>query len=486
MQTIAFILVFKCLAAWVWLKILYLQSIKTNLTMKKYYFLVFLLFQLNGFVRAANILEAAPEPTFNALVVVPTFSPIGPICSGSTAPVLPAVSNNGITGTWSPAVINTSATTTYTFTPDAGQDAVPATMIVQVIQAPLLISSASSVTVCVGTFLSPVTYSTGNSGAAIAISAGNLPAGVMATFNAVTGIMTISGTPAEPGTFIYEVTATNGGCVSTVTGSIMVNPNVGIALFSGAATANQVLCFGGPIVPIVYGASNGATGISAVGLPFGVTANYLLGNITLVGTPASPGTFNYTVTTVGGCSQASLSGTITVNTIAEANLECDNVNSTSSAMAFDWSNVPGATAYFYSYSINNGPLVSGTIAAPSGFSVPGVSVGQSVTFTIAGVEGNIPCFSPQSVTCVLAPLKNREFENDAFAFYPNPVTEMLHLDYNQPFLSIQIFNTLGQEIQNHRVNTDRAVLNMSDLRQGIYFVKAATANVSRTFPVVKR
>src|SRR4029434_7098996 len=51
--------------------------------------------------------------------VTPTFTQIGPLCQNSTAPALPATSNNGFTGTWSPAVINTATvgTTTYTFTP---------------------------------------------------------------------------------------------------------------------------------------------------------------------------------------------------------------------------------------------------------------------------------------------------------------------------------------------------------------------------------
>src|SRR5690606_23860549 len=55
--------------------------------------------------------------------IVPVFTQIGQLCVGATAPALPAVSNNGVSGTWNPAVINTAAagTTTYTFTPDAGQ-----------------------------------------------------------------------------------------------------------------------------------------------------------------------------------------------------------------------------------------------------------------------------------------------------------------------------------------------------------------------------
>src|SRR5690606_11981523 len=63
-------------------------------------------------------------------IVVPTFDPVGTLCQNSAAPALPAVSNNGITGIWNPAVINTAnvGTTTYTFTPDAGQCAVSTTL----------------------------------------------------------------------------------------------------------------------------------------------------------------------------------------------------------------------------------------------------------------------------------------------------------------------------------------------------------------------
>ncbi len=53
--------------------------------------------------------------------ITPTFTQIGPLCQGSTAPLLSSISNNGISGTWSPITINTAASGTYTFTPDPGQ-----------------------------------------------------------------------------------------------------------------------------------------------------------------------------------------------------------------------------------------------------------------------------------------------------------------------------------------------------------------------------
>jgi len=51
-------------------------------------------------------------------VLSPLFSQIAPICSGQSFS-LPTTSENGISGSWSPALNNTS-TTTYTFTPSAG------------------------------------------------------------------------------------------------------------------------------------------------------------------------------------------------------------------------------------------------------------------------------------------------------------------------------------------------------------------------------
>ena len=63
-------------------------------------------------------------------ILTTTFTQVAPVCSGETF-TLPTTSNNGISGTWSPA-INTTATTMYTFTPTAGQCGTTATMTVTV------------------------------------------------------------------------------------------------------------------------------------------------------------------------------------------------------------------------------------------------------------------------------------------------------------------------------------------------------------------
>jgi len=68
--------------------------------------------------------------------VVPTFAQIGPLCVGETAS-LPASSQNGIAGTWSPAFSTaTAGQTTYEFTPNDGICATTAQMTVEVIARP--------------------------------------------------------------------------------------------------------------------------------------------------------------------------------------------------------------------------------------------------------------------------------------------------------------------------------------------------------------
>ena len=70
--------------------------------------------------------------------IVPLFDPIQPFCVGAIAPLLPTVSNNGITGTWSPFPVSNIDSAVYTFTPTAGQCASTTTLNVTVIPSSLL------------------------------------------------------------------------------------------------------------------------------------------------------------------------------------------------------------------------------------------------------------------------------------------------------------------------------------------------------------
>ena len=69
-------------------------------------------------------------------------------CQGANIPDLPTSSINNITGTWAPA-INNQQTTTYTFTPDAGQCSDPVTLLITIIPNTTPTFTAAS-SYCVG------------------------------------------------------------------------------------------------------------------------------------------------------------------------------------------------------------------------------------------------------------------------------------------------------------------------------------------------
>ncbi|WP_284653340.1 choice-of-anchor L domain-containing protein [Flavobacterium terrisoli] len=101
------------------------------------------------FVRVENNLTECFEiRSFNLIVnppIAPTFLSPAPICSGDTAPTLPSTSINGVTGTWSPSVVDNTQTATYTFTPTPGQCAATTTMSITVYQNCAFGSFASAV-----------------------------------------------------------------------------------------------------------------------------------------------------------------------------------------------------------------------------------------------------------------------------------------------------------------------------------------------------
>ena len=68
-------------------------------------------------------MEKICKPTIEIKVlqqITPTFQ-IDDICIGETTASLPTVSEENISGSWSPSTVNNLVTTTYTFTPDPGQ-----------------------------------------------------------------------------------------------------------------------------------------------------------------------------------------------------------------------------------------------------------------------------------------------------------------------------------------------------------------------------
>jgi hypothetical protein len=168
--------------------------------------------------------------------LLPTFTALGPYCVGATPAALSGTSDNGITGTWSPASISTAAagTTVYTFTPTAGQCATTATMSVTVDDNLL------------PTFTALGPYCVGATPAALSATSTN---GITGTWSPAT-IST-----AAAGTTIYTFTPTAGQCATTTTMSVIVDDNL-LPTF----TALGPYCVGATPAALSATSTNGITG----------------------------------------------------------------------------------------------------------------------------------------------------------------------------------------------------------------------------------
>ncbi len=169
-------------------------------------------------------------------IFIPTFSSIPPFCAGTTAPTLPPTSNNGVTGTWSPAVINNLATGNYTFTPNTGQCGLPVTITVTV---------------------TPRTTPTFSFGTTRTICAG----GAVPTLpNTSTNLITGTWSPAvvdNQNSGVYTFTPTAGLCANPTTFTVTVAPNITPTFSFGTALT---ICAGGAVPTLPTTSTNSITG----------------------------------------------------------------------------------------------------------------------------------------------------------------------------------------------------------------------------------
>ncbi|ESU18459.1 hypothetical protein FCR2A7T_27460 [Flavobacterium cauense R2A-7] len=229
--------------------------------------------------------------------------------------------------------------------------------------------------------------------------------------------VTVTATPGAAGTYNYAWTvpagATNPGNVATFSTSIAGTYSVVItntattcssASASGTVTINPLptvtvnsssVCAGGTAtVTATPGTAGTYTYVWTV--PAGVTNP---GNVASF-TTTILGTYSVVITdTTTSCSSASASGTVTASPSGGSmNLQCGPYNNNPTypnSIYIDWSNVPGITTFNYSYSINGGPVVTGSQNSPSSIYI--VTNGMPITFTLSGV-GSV-CVPTETITC---------------------------------------------------------------------------------------
>jgi len=164
----------------------------------------------------------------------PTFSTIAPICFGTTIS-LPLVSNNLVLGTWFPA-FDPTMTTTYTFTPDAGQCSSSTTLQVQITPIPSVIATPTTETICSLqssgiVLLSPILGTTFSWTAAQTDASGAQPD----SGNSISQVLTATGVTI--GNVVYTITPTYNGCSGTpITATVLVTPKPILSVLTTSTT----------------------------------------------------------------------------------------------------------------------------------------------------------------------------------------------------------------------------------------------------------
>jgi gliding motility-associated-like protein len=201
--------------------------------------------------------------------ITPSFNAVAAVCSGGTLSPLPTTSTNGITGTWSPALNNTT-TTTYTFTPNAGQCATTTTLTITV--NPSVTPGFNAVPpICSGATLSPLPTTSTN--------------GITGTWSPALNNTT---------TTTYTFTPNAGQCATTTTLTITVNPVLSATINCGTSTTSSVL--------FTWAAVSGATGY---------TVSYQVNGGPVVNVGAIGNVLNYQVTGLSGGDNVSITVTPT-------------------------------------------------------------------------------------------------------------------------------------------------------------------------------
>ncbi len=163
--------------------------------------------------------------------VAPIFTLPTSICQGDTPPILPTISNNGIVGTWNPAIVSGTTSGSYTFSPSIGQCATVITITININPSTAIFIPAVA-PICSGDFLAPLPTTSSNG---------------------VTG----NWSPAlnNTATTTYTFTPTSSQCASASTSmTIVVNPLT--ATFDPVAP----ICSGGTLAALPTTSSNGVTG----------------------------------------------------------------------------------------------------------------------------------------------------------------------------------------------------------------------------------
>ncbi len=241
------------------------------------------------------------------------------------------------------------------------------------------------------------------------------------------------------------------GCVSSgaTTSSVTVNPIPTITVNSGAICA----------------------GIGFTIIPSGASTYTISGGNSVV-TPTANTNYNVVGTSAQGCvgsntavSSVTVNSLPTITAVSNNSLLC--VGSTASITA------SGANTYTWNTSAN------GAVIAVS----PTVTTTYTVNGTSAAGCNNLATITQSVSTCTS--IKNLASTNPAnILVYPNPSTGLFAVDLTSP-AKVTITDVVGKLVYSAKLNEGKQTINLTNLPNGIYILKAESNGVDNSVKLIK-
>jgi hypothetical protein len=273
-----------------------------------------------------------------------------------------------------------------------------------------------------------------------------------ATYLGSTTGSTVVSTPAASTN--YTVSTTVNGCVGSATSAVVAN------ITPVAITGNTAICIGGTVNLTASGATTYTWNTSA----------------TTASISASP-TVNTTYTASGTSSVTGCVGSATQAVIVNANPTVTAVTSLSLICAGQTTSLTASGANTYSWN---------TSATTS---VVAVSPSVTTSYTVTGTNTNSCSASfvvTQSVSACTG-LNNAVASNIGTVVYPNPNAGLFSIELNNGSVKIiEVMDLTGRVVLENTSSNNKIDFNISNLSNGIYYVKVQSNNSVEVIKIVKQ
>jgi hypothetical protein len=366
--------------------------------------------------------------------------------SSSTGMTLSYFTNaDATTALASPAAVTTSGTYYIKLINDATTCSVisPVVVTIDVTSAP---TGAATQTFCGTANLSQISVTGSNIRWFSAATGGvEYPASIWTAVGLVNGVT-------------YYASQTVNGCQSVPRLAVTVSisstpsaPNAFAQTFCGSATVANLVPSGSSLV--WYDGANSVTPLT---------------NATSLAT----GTY-YVSQMNGVCEGPRTAVAVTVNvTAAPTGAAAQDACATGTIADFVVAGSTGATLTWYATSTSTTAIPTTTAAVLNSL--------YYVSQTVNGCEG------PRLEITATGPcLVNEEFDITSFSYYPNPTRDIVNISYSKEITQIKVFNMLGQQVIDTKVNSTTTQVDLSRFATGTYFIEVTSDEVSKTVKVIK-